>query len=289
MRPQSIYTLAFILFFSCSESGSEDPTPTNINISGIEISHSPVVNGQVVKLEAKTDDILNNPEYTWTAKYEGQEVGLITINGSKSSLFVNKGIGEYQVEVKIKDGEKQGSIQKIVSVGIPDFEFGAWGNSKEVISESESEHGNSIYPNLIGMPEPYAGAVNDRLVYQRSSTKFIAYYFGDSKLKGGSFYKSGPPRNSNGDFIWYQLYYRSDQNEIDQKYGIKGIEVLNWKVSEERQEQYLTQSNGQGLSMAVDNGHLDIVTTWEKNEVLAVLKLYRFQNSAVISYTVYKK
>ena len=282
--------LAFIfLIFSCSSTEDEPPMIKPLTISAIEESHTPIVAGQVVKLKASTAENLVNPQFSWKATLKGSELSFLDIKDETSTLFLDKGQGEYQIEVQLKDGERTGILKKSLAVGVPDFEYGAWGNSIDIIKDSENEHGYTIYPNLIGMPEPYQGAVNERLVYQRTSTKLIAYYFIDSKLKGGSYFKSGPSRNSNGDFIWYQLYYRSDQNDINKKFEMEGTEILKWNVSEERQNQYLNQSNGQGLSMAVDNGHLSVETTWKKNGVIAKLSLYRITSGTAIAYTIYKE
>ncbi len=145
------------------------------------------------------------------------------------------------------------------------------------------------YDRFIGMPIPYEGASDDRLLYQFGSNSFLAYYFNDDKLKGGAKYKSGESRNSQGDFVWYQFYYKEDQLKINELMGFEGTEIITWTVTEERQSQYLNQSNGQGVSLAVENGHATVSTVWELNGVKAKLDLTRaYQKGTGISYTIYK-
>lgn len=289
-----IYFLAMLLLaWGCTESPEPDPAPKApeaIDISEILQGHDPVGAGQKVTLEAKLAEILPSARFEWTGTHNGEALDNLNSGGQNIHLFTKRGTGEYTINLKATSGERTGTLSKKITVVETDFEFGMWANSKKIITDSEELNGNSTYEALIGMPEPYSGAGQNRIVYQRSSTWHIAYYFDGDKLKGGGTYKSGDSRSSIGDFIWYQGYYKQDQKKINDRLGVQGKETITWTVPADRQNQYLNQSNGQGVSLAVENGHATVSTLWDLDGIAAKLDLKRaYQSGSAISYTVYKK
>lgn len=266
---------------SCSKNDDTGEPTTEFRITDIQTVSDKLIVGQQVTVKAEFSEA-GNTLFEWSVKSGGTIIKSETSTSATFSFHVTQA-GNYDVELIATRGTSDRSqFKKTLTFDKGDFEFGAWGDSKEAVLEAESINGNERFGALVRIPEVIPDNEGlTHVMYERGNERYT-YYFKDEKLvAGASVYIYPTAADARPAYSHYGL----GKLAIESHLGISLPEEHIWTIGDEAQKaHYLTDANT--ISEGIRLGYLSIKSEGNSSRGFGRLHIFRASTGINSEYVI---